>query len=315
MMAGCDRAPGDRSPDMYWQPHNLPTGMPSVLTDKLNPGGHGATHWQECNKAENPLQKSCEDQESGTSQRRKRMIFSKAQLNTLELFFKTNQYPDIRHRGELSKCLFIPESRVQVWFQNRRAKARHENGNTKKKPVLIEYFPDDQTGNKPTQRRQNTLYQQKMVATAKWVKTLKDSKQNFFPHPQPPSMGYHPYYPPSPVQHISSKVYQHSSSGPNMGVYHQVLNNMAPEMAIHNESMELSRGSSQIPNVLDYNQLQQNKTMVSEMTVGGTRHLSSFNGLNHFSIPVPYQMSIPHRDFYNQGSSTSDTCPSVWSTD
>ncbi|XP_033106477.1 homeobox protein ceh-37-like [Anneissia japonica] len=58
--------------------------------------------------------------------RRSRIKFTEEQLNQLEIFYESNRYPDINVREDIADCIDISEARIQVWFQNRRARQRRQ---------------------------------------------------------------------------------------------------------------------------------------------------------------------------------------------
>ncbi|XP_004581618.1 homeobox expressed in ES cells 1 [Ochotona princeps] len=62
--------------------------------------------------------------------RRPRTAFTQNQIEVLENVFRVNCYPGIDIREDLAQKLDLEEDRIQIWFQNRRAKLKRSHRET-----------------------------------------------------------------------------------------------------------------------------------------------------------------------------------------
>ncbi|XP_047666140.1 homeobox expressed in ES cells 1 [Tachysurus fulvidraco] len=117
----------DEQRTIVYTPHRPWTDAQPPKNDRfIKTAGSPEVPVMEERKSEAPVE-SCRRSLNWCIGRRPRTAFSSLQIEILESVFQVNSYPGIDVREELAQKLHIDEDRIQIWFQNRRAKLKRSH--------------------------------------------------------------------------------------------------------------------------------------------------------------------------------------------
>ncbi|KAM4694192.1 homeobox protein Mix.1-like [Discoglossus pictus] len=269
-----------------------------------------------------PTTSSSALEEVPLSHRRKRTVYSPDQLDALEKFYQTNQYPDIHHRDYLAKHIHLPEARIQVWFQNRRAKDRRQQGNSAKFPGYGNHYTNNKFMYTSSPRPQPSMpqsQQQHVVHSQQQVQ--QQMRSHHSPQLSPASMSYPESFCAVARQRLlmqqapSTISRQYMPKRSLIGNQHTLYRDVTPVLGFNKEAMDLTMKYSQMSmsaeSRIDFDNCPPNITISPEMNViippiPEPKASSSHSGMSVFNAQTPPLQSDHYWQFSPISTSDSD---------
>ena len=166
-----------------------------IITVYMLPEGTSSPNGDTNNVPPSALQQGEAPAENGARTRRRRTVFTTAQLYLLESEFNNSPYPGRHHQEGIARSTGLDTYRVNIWFQNRRAKDRRKQ-------------------NQQARRRQSEQALLPMPSCSRTtIPPRPFGSSTTFPHSLPrhfPLVMGSPMYPPSPNNtQVASDTYQY----------------------------------------------------------------------------------------------------------